>query len=512
MHLTIRRSAAMLGLTALGAVAFKTGSKDPWQSKFVTQNTDGSLTYHPDKQGNTIPDFSRVGYHEQDEAIPDVTVVKTIEAPKDGGNARQLIQNAINEVAKLQPDAKGFRGAILLKKGTYKIADSIHLGAGGIVLRGEGEGKDGTILVAAGKGQRTLINVVGKKGITPEGDKIKITDDFVPTGAKSFSLASTAGLKVGDRIMLYRPSPEAWIHDLKMDQIEERKTGGTKQWKPGEYDLQFERNISKIEGNKIYMDNPVVMEMETKYGGGAIYKYSTPGRIKEVGIENIRFESEYAGDTDEDHGWTAVVYANVENGWVRNVTSYYFGYACVSTEGGSRNITVTDCKCLDAKSVITGGRRYSFNNTGQLNLFMNCHTEDGRHDYVTGARVCGPNVFYNSTAKKEHADIGPHHRWAAGTLYDNITSDGEINVQDRQWMGSGHGWSGVTQVLWNCTAKAAAVQKPWVSGTNYNIGFHGKHAEGSFKGRMDGEWEGMNKDGLMPASLYMAQFKARHLK
>ena len=510
INLNTRTSIVALAAITIAAFAFKAGNKDGWQSKFVTQNADGSLTYHSDDRGNTIPDFSRVGYHEQDTAIPDVAIVKTLEAPKDGSNARQLIQDAINEVAQRQPDAKGFRGAILLKKGVYKIADSLYIHSGGIVLRGEGDAKNGTVLVAAGKGQRTLINVVGKKGIRVEGEKIKITDDFVPTGAKSFSVASTAGLKVGDRIILFRPSPENWIHDLKMDQIQERQ--GTKQWKPGEYDLQFERNISKIEGNKIFMDNPVVMEMDAKYGGGAIYKYSTPGRINEVGVEDIRFESEYTSDTDEDHGWIAVGYSNIENGWVRNVSSYYFGYACVSTEGGSRNITVNNCKCLDQKSQITGGRRYSFNNVGQLNLFMNCHAEEGRHDYVTGARVCGPNVFYNSTAKNEHADIGPHHRWASGTLFDNIVSDGQINVQDRQYMGSGHGWAGVTQVLWNCTAKSAVVQKPWVSGTNYCIGFHGKKADGAFKGRLDGEWEGQNKDGLTPASLYMAQFKARHLK
>jgi hypothetical protein len=498
----------LLGIAAISALAFTV--KDTWQSKFVTFNADGSLTYHPDEKGNTLPDFSRVGYHEQDQPIPDVPVVKTVEAPKDG-DAGPVIQDAINAVSQMPEDAKGFRGTILLKKGTYRISDSIYIHTGGIVLRGEGDDKNGTVLIAAGKGQRTLVNVVGKKGIKPEGDKIQITDAFVPTGAKSFNVASTAGLKVGDRIILFRPSPENWIHDIKMDQIEVRKTGGTKQWKPGEYDLQYERNISKIEGNKIYMDNPVVMEMDAKYGGGAIYKYSFPGRIKEVGVEHILFESDYAGDTDENHGWIAIGYSNIENGWVRNVTSRYFGYACVSTEGGSRNITVTDSKCVDAKSQITGGRRYSFNNVGQLNLFMNLHAEDGRHDYVTGAKVCGPNVFYNCTAKNEHADIGPHHRWASGTLFDNITSDGEINVQDRQWMGSGHGWSGVTQVLWNCSAKAAAVQKPWASGTNYNIGFQGKHAEGSFKGRMDGEWEGLNKKGLEPASLYMAQFKARHL-
>jgi hypothetical protein len=115
------------------------------------------------------------------------------------------------------------------------------------------------------------------------------------------------------------------------------------------------------------------------------------------------------------------------------------------------------------KSLITGGRRYSFNNDGQMNLVMNCHASEGRHDYVTGAQVCGPNVFYNCTAEKTHADIGPHHRWAVGTLYDNIFTDGEINVQDRGNWGTGHGWAGATQVIWNCTALKAAIQDPWVS-------------------------------------------------
>ena len=78
---------------------------------------------------------------------------------------------------------------------------------------------------------------------------------------------------------------------------------------------------------------------------------------------------------------------------------------------------------------------------------MNCQTTEGRHDYVTGAKAGGPNVFYNSTAKKTHADIGPHQRWAMGTLYDNIVIDGAINVQGRGNAGSGHGWAGVNHVV-----------------------------------------------------------------
>jgi hypothetical protein len=159
--------------------------------------------------------------------------------------------------------------------------------------------------------------------------------------------------------------------------------------------------------------------------------------------------------------------------------------------------------------VITGSRRYSFNNDGQQNLFMDCHATDGRHDYVTGAKVCGPNVFYNCTAKRTHADIGPHHRWSTGTLYDNINTDGEINIQDRGNYGSGHGWVGVTQILWNCTAKTATVQSPYVNGKNYSIGLKGSKAPGRFKDRPDGVWEGQNEDGLQPKSLYMAQLQAR---
>jgi hypothetical protein len=159
--------------------------------------------------------------------------------------------------------------------------------------------------------------------------------------------------------------------------------------------------------------------------------------------------------------------------------------------------------------VITGGLRYSFNNIGQQNLFMNCQATEGRHDFVTGSQVCGPNVFYNCTASQTYSDIGPHHRWAVGTLFDNIITDGAINVQDRGKMGSGHGWAGVTQVLWNCRAKTVIVQSPWTSGKNYSIGTKGERKPGVFNDRPSGVWEGHNETNVFPRSLYVAQLMAR---
>ncbi|WP_256014288.1 hypothetical protein [Desertivirga xinjiangensis] len=476
------------------------------ESTLIKVDKAGRLEYTPDEKGNTIPDFSHVGYHQGNKEIPRVPVVKTISSP-NSGDSRQIIQDAIDEVANLKTDKNGFKGAILLKKGTYNIGGSIFIRSGGIVLRGEGTE---TRLLATGQEQRTLLRVLGGGSLQEmQGSRIKLKNKFVPVGSYTLDLETTEGLAVGDNIILFRPGTQKWITDIKMDQIIARE--GTKQWRPEEYDLEFERKIIRIEGNQITMDNPVMMELDPQYGGGSVFKYTFAGRISEVGIEDMLFESEYEGDTDEKHGWIAVELGKIENGWVRNITSKYFGFACVSLNSSAKQITVRDSKCLDAKSVITGGRRYSFNNDGQLNLFFNLETTEGRHDYVTGAKVLGPNVFFNCKATNTHADIGPHHRWSVGTLYDNITTDGEINIQDRGNWGTGHGWAGVTQILWNCKAKRAAVQSPWVSGKNYSIGLLAEKYDGRLSGRPDAFWEG-EQQHVLPASLYLIQLSARSIQ
>lgn len=471
-----------------------------WQSKLIKLSKNGSIIYVPDAKGNIIPDFSRVGYHQGDKVITKVKVVK--ELSSNGINDQEQIQEAINTVAKMPIGKDGFRGAILLKKGNYKIPGSININTSGIVLRGEGLA---TRLIATGAGQRKLINVNGSGSSkeTPQ-TRVKITDGYVPVGAKTFQVANAADLKVGDDIVVFRPGTSQWIHDLKMDQIDARE--GTVQWKAEDYHLQFERKIVSIKDSHITIDNPIVMAMETPYGLGEVYKYTFEGRISEVGIENMLLESAYQSDTDENHGWDAISLNRVENGWVSNITSKYFGYSCVNLGANSKQVTVKNCTSLSPKSKIEGGRRYSFNNDGQLNLIRDCIASEGRHDYVTGAKAAGPNVFYNCKAENAKADIGPHHRWAVGTLYDNIITDGDINVQDRGNWGTGHGWAGVMQILWNCTAAKVTVQNPYVSGNNYAIGVTTTKSSGRLKDRPDGIWEGLNnKVTLTPASLYVKQ-------
>lgn len=478
------------------------------QSSLVNIDRNGKLTYIPDSQGNTIPDFSHVGYHHGNKSIPFHSVVKIIK-PVEGDNWEN-IQQVINEVSLYKQDKEGHRGTILLKRGEYRVSNTLHISASGIILKGEGDNINETRIIATGRKRYPLIKVKGNgKYYEIANSRKKITDQFVPVGSNSFHISSSDQLKIGDRIIIFRPGTLQWIIAIKMDQIIERT--GTKQWIADDYDLYFEREIIKIEENRIFIDNPVVMQMEDKFGGGEIFKYTFEGRIHEVGVSDIYLESEYESNNDTEHGWIAVQLDNAENCWVKNITTRHFGYSAVSCERYAKNITVSEVRCFDPKSPITGGMRYSFNNNGQQNLFMNCLSRNGRHDYVTGSRVCGPNVFYNCVSINAFSDIGPHHRWAVGTLFDNIVTDGEINVQDRGNMGSGHGWSGVTQVLWNCRAKSATVQKPWSSGNNYNIGMNGKYHKGHFIDREDGFWEALNIEFIIPNSLYQAQLQARNI-
>ncbi|MFT3675774.1 MAG: hypothetical protein QM781_07755 [Chitinophagaceae bacterium] len=488
----------------LSVINFTAMGQDTWQSAWV-QEVNGTLKYKEDAEGNRIPDFSRVGYRQGTAPLPQVPVAIMV-AP-NGNNDREIIQSAIDELSRRRPDKDGLRGAILLKKGIWKIDGTIRITTSGIVLRGEGEE---TRLIATSRQQHSLILAQGKGAVTEiTGTRQPVQDDYVPTGATMVRVARPEMYKPGDAVILFRPGTAAWISDLKMDQIETRDSN-TKQWRPAEYDLHFERRVLRVEGHTVVLDNPVMMPLQKKYGGAYLYKYSFEGRIRQVGIEDLRCESEYSNDTDEAHGWNAITLNRIEDAWVKQVTARYFGFACVNLGDNSRQVTVLKCRSLDPKSQITGGRRYSFNNDGQLNLFLYCSAADGRHDYVTGARVCGPNVFYASAAMNAHADIGPHHRWAVGTLYDNIVTDGEINVQDRGNWGTGHGWAGVTQVIWNCRARAAAIQQPWVSGVNYAIGLQAAKVKGRLTGRPDGVWEGQNKPGLIPASLFRLQAAGLH--
>lgn len=131
---------------------------DP-RSPLVSLGADGKLVYTPyTDKGDRIIDFSYAGFKQSEEPIPAVPTVVTLAPPAGeakpqgkmkypvGINSHRLIQEALNKVAAREPDADGFRGAVLLKRGTWHLNGGLQVRSG-VVLRGEGDGEDGTVLL-----------------------------------------------------------------------------------------------------------------------------------------------------------------------------------------------------------------------------------------------------------------------------------------------------------------------------------------------------------------------------
>ena len=439
-------------------------------STLVSVGTDGKLVYTPDSKGNVVPDFSAVGYMNSEAPIPTVAVVTTV-SPLVGDNSVN-VQSAIDAVSLLPIDSNGFRGTILFKSGTYQINTAITIKASGIVLRGEGFDGAGTNFVATKTSQYNLFNFAGASGMASVSSTTKaITDSYVPIGTKEITVASGHTFVVGDAVFVHRIPNDAWISLLGMNLLTAiiPQDPLTKDWTADAYDMNSQRKVTAVNGNVITLDAPIMDIIDPTYSKGELMKY-TSSRIEKCGIENMRISSTYVSETDELHGWEAISFTNITNSWARNIEVYYFGYSAVHINDNASWITVDNCKMLDAKSIITGGRRYSFNVDGQRNLIQNCTTRRGRHDYVDGSRTCGPNVFYKNTSTVQNSDIGPHHRWSTGILFDNIVGNGSQDVQNRLDSGSGHGWSGGQIMFWNCTAGKMIVQDPPGDQRNWAIG------------------------------------------
>ncbi|MEQ8546488.1 MAG: T9SS type A sorting domain-containing protein [Cyclobacteriaceae bacterium] len=466
------------------------------------------LTYVPfamlgqSNKVNTIPDFSYAGYMGGGVSLPTDIPIKATVNPAPGDDSPR-IQAAIDLVSALELDDNGFRGVVLIKAGHYSLETPLSIRESGVILTGEGQGLNGTVLHS---NRRTNHDVISLKGssisIDPESQQ-QIISSYVPVGSYSFDIIDASAFSVGDKIVVTRTPNQIWIDELGMDKesLCEGKSG-CDGWTTSSYTIDHERIITAISGNSISINIPMVDVIEDYFGGGTISKIKSSGRISQCGIENLRIQSFYDGNIDENHAWTAVNLEYTENCWVKEVTGQYLAYSTVNIENSNFN-TIQDCAYIDPKSQVSGGRRYSFAiQSGLGNLFQRCYAKSGRHDFVTGSRVTGPNVFLDGLAEDARSDIGPHHRWATGTLFDNIRG-ASTRVWNRGNSGSGHGWSGAQTMFWNIASYSGEfrVDSP-LGSMNWGIGCIGGNQTGA------GYWESWGAN-VHPRSLYLQQLEDR---
>jgi hypothetical protein len=366
----------------------------------------------------------------------------------------------------------------------------------GVVLRGEGDTDEGTVIISkgsnGGRGEDAggvAIYVGSGAPMTPvEGkEPVRITDSYVPTGSMSINVADATSFKVGDYVNVLKTTNQKWIDDLGMGErlrhIRGGKEGaGKKPWTPDRYQIWHLREIESIQGNTITLDLPMPQSIDEQHGGGEVILLNGSGLATHAGVESLMLKSDY---TNKPKGkkknrnfrnyWSGIQIQQSRDSWVRDCTVKHVSFAAVIVKGFSRYVTVRDCKALEPVGVNRGGHRYAFCiGGGTGHLFYNCYSEEGRHCFVGGKKTIGPFAFVNCTSVNG-GQSEPHHRWGSGYLFDNVTTeDGSIAAMNRGDSGSGHGWAAANTLIWNGNAKNIIVFDPETEGeNNFAIGYTG---------------------------------------
>jgi hypothetical protein len=468
----------------------------------ISSGRDGRLVYDVDTNGDRVPDFSTCGYAGQDRPVPDAPV-RIVVSPVAGDETAR-IQKALDYVGSLPMDANALRGAVLLLKGRHEVMGELRITNSGVILRGQGVGEDGTTLIAAGLDRRTLIRIVGQNDITTVSNaNWVIAEPRVPAGAVQLPVRDASGLHVGDNIEVIRPSTKEWINFLGMTEFGGGIGDWRLTWKPGSRDLVWNRVIQKIANNVLTLDAPITTALETNFGGGYAQTYAWPGRIKNVGVENLRLVSavDSQNPKDENHAWFAITFENSLDAWVRQVTFEHFAGSAVAIYENCQRVTVEDCLSLNPISEDAGWRRNTFYTMGQQTLFLRCFSEQGRHDFSVGHAAAGPNTFVECESDLPESDSGALGSWSSGTLFDNVRIDGGgLSLGNRGTAGEGAGWSAANSVLWQCNASAITCENP-PGARNFAFGCWGEFAG-------DGVWRNANSS-VRPVSLFAKQVADR---
>jgi hypothetical protein len=483
-----------------GACARLLGGSGP-ASQWVSVGPDGKLVYKTlTPQGDRIMDFSHAGYMGGGVALPDVPVVKTLE-PGGGVDDVPAIQAAIDAVSQ-RPLLNGFRGAVLLRPGRYKSVSSLTIGASGVVLRGSGSGAGGTVIEIVLPHHRFL-NIHGAGARVEDATtRVSIVDDYVPSGASSFTVASAAGFKVGDAVLVTRPITAAWIQFVGMDKLV--RNGKPQTWLPVGGTQQWERTISRIAGNGITIDVPLSDSFDgrlLKPPGASLSKFSFPTRISQSGVESVRVE---APPRSAEGGSGLIDLDKVVDCWVKDVQANNFILG-VSFKGGARRCTAVEVHMShDPVTFTSAAAPADYGFLGEQNLLLRSSSKGvERAFYITTAQTRGPNVALDFAGSAVSANLQTHMRWATGLLVDRTVLDkGGIQYVNRGILGSGHGWSMAWGVVWNSVAQGIQMDQP-PGTTNWAIGCKGKMS-GNPPGTFDS-----HDTPVFPSSLYLAQLCQR---
>lgn len=315
-----------------------------------------------------LPDFSYAGYAYGEKSIP------TIEEPifhvsdfgavvNDNIDDSRAIQDAVDAAGK----AGG--GIVLFSAGTYDLNsdttknDIIRINYSNVVLRGAGTDIDGTIIhshshtTQAEENSPWLSQFVFHSGLALQNSDHFFNIDALPVysklsadaakGDRILKLDKTIGLNSGDILVVAMRNTtddgdliNHLMSPLKFDHFMSSYLEAGKNRRPSfQYFLEIDEVLSATE---VQMKQPMRRAILKQFDA---FVTKVP-MLKNVGIENFRFECDYKGgykhhlNREHDYGWGAVCLQRVAHGWIRNI--HINNYVQTTHLVNSRNVSISD--------------------------------------------------------------------------------------------------------------------------------------------------------------------------
>jgi hypothetical protein len=491
---------------------FEASFSSAQQSRWVHRDDDGKLVYTYTPKGDRVPDFSYAGYEGGGVALPGVPAKRTVKP--SGADDTDAIQAAIDAVSAL-PLVDGFRGAVELAPGEFHCARTLSISASGVVLRGAGDGENGTTIQMTGTPHLAL-RIAGSLQQSELGVDTYITDPYVPAGASVIHVTDATSLHPGDLLLIRKPVTEAWVQFMGMDKMS--RNGRHEYWIRAQY-LEVRRKIAEVQGNAITLAVPLMDDYDSRFfdGGHALVsKIELSGQISHVGVEDLRFIAPKRRIALGEPAFGGAAIRDAMDSWFRSVALLDTTNG-ISINSGSERMTFLNCSVVQEAAVTSHAKPADFACNGSQILFDRC-TGSGESTFyiVTQAGEQGPVVALDCRFLGNGA-VEPHQRWSTGLLIDNCdVPNGGIDLMNRGEMGSGHGWPIGWSVVWNSSAKTLGMNQPPGSYI-WSIGNRGEQTDPAFP-IFDG---GPKRAPLPPAtvdspgkpvqprSLYLAQLKER---
>ena len=109
------------------------------------------------------------------------------------------------------------------------------------------------------------------------GSRSQITTPRVQVGSRSFEVDTPGLYRVGDEVILWHPSTQAWIDAVNRGGVSDQNF-----WRPGEIDIRFHRYITAVAGNTITVDAPVFNHLDRSLSQSYLYKYDRAGMVTRI--------------------------------------------------------------------------------------------------------------------------------------------------------------------------------------------------------------------------------------